>query len=368
MRRRPFHVHLRAIGAAAAVLAGGALLACNVPVFRYALERWHSDDYELYVFHRGALGQDESAACAWLAERATAPEGRANLLVAAVDVGAPMDPSAQEVWKDRRPAALPWAVLRYPRSAGIKDDAWEGAFSAAAARAIVDSPARRELGLRLLGGDAAVWVLLESGDRGKDDAAAAALAGLLGKLEKTLELPPQDPAGGEVLGEDAAGGAAAEVPPLRLSFTLMRVPRGGGAEDMLASMLRGTERELRALDGEPLVFPVFGRGRALYALAGAGITEDNVSPACEFLAGPCSCEIKAFNPGTDLLMAVPWDDCLADGIDSLPPLPPLTGLAVEPAAAESATARGRVLVSALIAGAVLLLGVAVGTAFVLRKR
>ncbi|HAK96131.1 MAG TPA: hypothetical protein DCM87_14340 [Planctomycetes bacterium] len=359
---------MRAAGAAAAVLAGGALLACSVPVFRYALERWHVDDYELYVFHRGALGPEERAAREWLAERATAPEGRANLLVAVVDVDAPMDPSAREVWKDRRPAALPWAVLRYPRSAGVKDDAWEGEFGAAAARAIVDSPARRELGQRLLGGDAAVWVMLESGDRGKDDAAAAALAGLLGKLEKTLELPPEETAGAVFPGDEAAGAATPPMPPLRLAFSVMRVSRTDAAEAMLAAMLCGTERELRALAGEPLVFPVFGRGRALFALAGAGINEDNVGPACEFLAGPCSCEIKAFNPGTDLLMAVPWDDCLAGGLVSLPPLPPLTGLAVEPEAAESTAARSRALVSALIAGAALLLCVAAGTVAVLRKR
>ena len=50
----------------------------------------------------------------------------------------------------------------------------------------------------------------------------------------------------------------------------------------------------------------------------------------------------------------------------MPPLPSLTGLAVEPEAAESAAARDRVLLSALIAGAVLLLCVAAGTAAVLR--
>ena len=32
-----------------------AALPCNIPVFRYALERWPSDDYQLVVYHKGPL-------------------------------------------------------------------------------------------------------------------------------------------------------------------------------------------------------------------------------------------------------------------------------------------------------------------------
>ena len=33
--------------------------ACNVPVFRYALERWQSDNYELLVLHQRDLTLEE---------------------------------------------------------------------------------------------------------------------------------------------------------------------------------------------------------------------------------------------------------------------------------------------------------------------
>ena len=35
------------------VICSGLALACSVPVFRYALERWDASPYALVVFHRG---------------------------------------------------------------------------------------------------------------------------------------------------------------------------------------------------------------------------------------------------------------------------------------------------------------------------
>ena len=35
--------------------------ACQVPVFRYALERWASDKYELAIFFNDSLNEDQEA-------------------------------------------------------------------------------------------------------------------------------------------------------------------------------------------------------------------------------------------------------------------------------------------------------------------
>jgi hypothetical protein len=87
---------------------------------------------------------------------------------------------------------------------------------------------------------------------------------------------------------------------------LVRVPRGVAAEQPLVEMLLGSEPDLIEFD-EPMVFPVFGRGRALLPLIGAGITADNVLESASFLVGACSCEVKDLNPGFDLLLAADWD-------------------------------------------------------------
>jgi len=73
-----------------------------------------------------------------------------------------------------------------------------------------------------------------------------------------------------------------------------------------------TEDDLASFDDEPIAFPVFARSIALYALLGQGITPVTIERACRFLAGPCSCVVKAENPGTDLLVSANWEDAVID--------------------------------------------------------
>jgi hypothetical protein len=96
---------------------------------------------------------------------------------------------------------------------------------------------------------------------------------------------------------------------------VLRVPRDSAEEQALVGMLLGCEPDLVELS-QPMAFPVFGRGRALLPLVGAGITAKNVHDAAEFLAGPCSCEVKEQNPGFDLLLKADWRDLLGQAIDT----------------------------------------------------
>ncbi len=74
----------------------------------------------------------------------------------------------------------------------------------------------------------------------------------------------------------------------------------------------------------PMVFPVFGRGRVLYALVGKSIKKINITKAAQFMTGPCSCLIKEGNPGTDLLIMADWESHIEDQGPGMPtPLPPL---------------------------------------------
>jgi hypothetical protein len=118
--------------------------------------------------------------------------------------------------------------------------------------------------------------------------------------------------------------APAEGVELKLAFSMLRVSRDDPAEQFLVSMLLETEPDLKDFSA-PMAFPVFGRGRALYALVGKGINADTIHEACEFLIGPCSCQIKDLNPGADLLMAVAWDDLIEGRAVVDKELPPLTG-------------------------------------------
>ena len=170
-------------------------------------------------------------------------------------------------------------------------------------QADVDSPARQELIHRLADGQTAVWLLLESGQQEQDDAAAALIEAELKKLEQELELPELTTAPEDSLLTSA---------PLAVGFSLLRVQRDDPAEQALVAMLIDSESDL-AERTDPMVFPVYGRGRALWGLIGPGITAKNIHDSASFLVGPCSCEVKELNPGFDLLLAADWDELLAQG-------------------------------------------------------
>jgi hypothetical protein len=87
---------------------------------------------------------------------------------------------------------------------------------------------------------------------------------------------------------------------------VIRVSRQDAQEATLIATLMGSEEDLKGLEKEPMVFPVFGRGRALYALIGKGIRPETIEEAATFLIGKCSCQVKEQNPGIDLLFTADW--------------------------------------------------------------
>ena len=308
------------VGVLAACARPGS--ACSVPVFRYALERWPADVYDVLVFHRGGLPPKDQAVVDWLEQHVSGDGASANCRVRVVDVAAQLDKPIQAVWERQSKPELPWMVVCYPWRLGIPQDAWSGRLSADVARRLLDSPARREIGKRLLDGDSVVWVLLESGDRAANEAAAKRLGAELGELQKMLEPPEsaQAPDNDQAAWDDADG-------PLRVAFSIVRVRRDDPAEAMLVHMLLRTEPDLHTFT-EPMAFPVFGRGRVLYALVGKGINADTIGEACGFLVGPCFCQAKYLNPGVDLLTAVDWENGIVEPIVDEVELAVLTGRSV----------------------------------------
>jgi hypothetical protein len=280
---------------AAALAAPAAARACNVPVFRYALDHWPSDPYRLTVFHRGPLAPEDRDALAALDRYAGGAHPAVVLELVNLDdapdgaKGVPAPPVGAE---------LPHLVVRYPAATRINAPVWAGRLRAGIPAALLDSPARREIARRVKGGDSAVWLLLACGDAAKDAAAETRLRAELQRLEKELKLPPRTPAP-----EDQVVGEVER--PLRLAFSVIRVERSDPAEEVLVRMLLNTEEDLPGR-ADPMVFPAFGRGRVLPALVGAGITPANIEDAAAFLVGPCSCQVKRDNPGVDLLLTADW--------------------------------------------------------------
>ena len=330
-------------------LAAGPADACDTPVFRYALERWQASYYGVLVFHDKELTVEQQKVVDWLGERAEDPNLPCNVAVQTVDVSgdANVPERFEPVFKAQEGKSLPRMVLCYPLRYGPIVPAWSTDVTMDNAIAIADSPVRRKIVEGILSGDSAVWVLLESGDKEKDDAAAKMLTDQFAALLKELELPPQpdedDPYGPPI--EEGPPG----MPKLKLAFSLLRFSRTDPAERAFVQMLLSTEEDLSTkYASEPMAFAVFGQGRAMWALVGEGISEDNVFETCAFLVGRCSCQVKDLNPGVDIVFAANWYGGLANASVGLtaPPLP-----APIAAVLPDADANGSTAVSATPAGA-----------------
>ncbi len=295
-----------------------AAIACSVPVFRYALEHWRPDAYRVYVYHDRDLDDSDRQRMQGIRDRSIAG---ANVQAVTIDVREPLDPSDQRRWDRLTDRSLPRMVVELPVAAGMGGDS-QGVGSAEWTGEEVDrllaSPARVELGKRLVAGDV-VWLFLDSGDRELDDRLFERLARQIDVEQSSLELPAIEEHDLKDLSTDPA--------ELEIRFSAMRLSRTDEAEKWLIEMLLSVEPDLRDEDfeGQPMVFPIFGRGRALFALVGEGISADLIHEAAAFLTGACQCTVKAENPGVDLLISVPWDN-LIQVSDPEAVSPPLIGL------------------------------------------
>jgi hypothetical protein len=62
-----------------------------------------------------------------------------------------------------------------------------------------------------------------------------------------------------------------------------------------------------AADTGPRVYAIYGRARAMPAIAGKHVTHAVLTECLAYLSGPCSCTIKDENPGVDLLTTWNWE-------------------------------------------------------------
>ena len=361
--------------AGALVAAGLALLstapslvACNVPVYRYALERWDPSPYDVcavidgeptpeqaaeleilskaFKVSNSAMGRGGGAAygTTFPGEPGTGaePTGGATpgpsvnvIFHKRIGDGAFVPPPIEEFLRtnpvkapvlvilphasDRpkmeaagRVPSVPWMKQGMPKS---DRKAVVEPFAPGVAAWLLDSPLRKTLVEHLMKGAVAVWLVIEGNSAGENDA-----------FEESLKLHISE--AGDALKTPGGDGKSA-MPPGVLS-PVLRLSRDATGERFLVSQLKSLFPAVRnAPPGSPVVVPVFGRGRALEALPANEITSELVGQILTFLVGNCSCEIKGMNPGIDLLLTAPWDKVAGASPrqSALPPLPGAGALA-----------------------------------------
>lgn len=309
-----------------------AALPCNIPVFRYALERWPSDDYQLVVYHKGPLPQQaekdlkkiESSIAASKAQNAAGESKFCNLAVVRLDVNGlasnSPEPRMQELlkhWKSelsQQSLEKPFAELRTAPISGRTLVVWSGELSAWDSTVMLSSPVRGQLCQNLMRGDAVVWLMIRSKDEGKNAAARKVLVEKNKELTQQIELPD---------GVGLPGSELFSEVPLLMDFTIAEVARDDAKERFLLSLFQRFDSDAFESD-EPLFIPVFGRGRALEVIPASRLDAGMIGDLTAFLCGACSCQVKERNPGFDLLLTMPWQEKLF-GAGPYPP-PPDVGL------------------------------------------
>ncbi|MCU0873133.1 MAG: hypothetical protein MUE50_12410 [Pirellulaceae bacterium] len=287
------------------LLAGsaGLALACDTPVYRYAMYRWEPAPYEVYYFHDKPLDEQASQVQKLVEAAAQSEEKPANLFFVAVSLTddpelKKIPPDVRKVWQDQQDRPVPSYMVVTPHGRKL----YQGALDEPILKAMLASPARNEVAKQLADGAAGVLIQLSGSDAAANDAAEKVTKELIadvgaGKIE--LYLPPG-------MGEMGEAGEENANPGLQLGFT--KIARTDPAEKWLIDSLLSMEDDLTNDEyaGQPMIFAVFGRGRALPPFVGKGITRENLLECVYFLTGACSCTVKDQNPGMDLLFAENW--------------------------------------------------------------
>ncbi len=309
--------------AAALMLSfGNAAHGCNIPVFRYALERWNADQTEIIVFSSGVLTEEESRFTAQLQQKSVNAGGNSNCRVIPVVVNDGKAESEQQLWESlhqsQQQLSLPFVVVRSRTGRNRVVNHWNASLRETMQSATLNtSPARQEMVRRILEGDAIVWLVLKPETSAASTAAAATCSMMLREqctvLSRKLELPD---------GIGLPGSELYSEVPLLLQFSVLEVSGKDPAERYLVEQLAGFQQQ--AWDqGQPLIVPVFGRGRVLEVIPAEDMSPQLMQELSGFLCGACSCQVKEQNPGFDLLLDTPWNSLLFG--EETPPPPPADG-------------------------------------------
>ena len=341
------------------------VLACDTPVYRYAMYRWQPAPYEVYFFHAGdeareALAPVEAAIEAVYNDAVAS----ANIALFPIDVAADKElktvpPDVRRTWQAKSDATVPQYMVVNPMGGEV----FTGDLTAEDIAEMIDSPLRQQVG-RLLGdGNAGVYLLVPGTDAALNQAAEKAVMKLVadvktGKLDlyagpepldfgptglpASQETEPHDPpdessteeqageereepgdtpddeeqtngVGEEPDGEDSDKAEAA--PPHSVAALTLTREMIGDQEQWLYRTLMAVEDDLGEFQDEPMLFVIFGRGRALPPYIGKGITYQNLVEVTEFVTGACSCTVAEQNPGVDLLTHYDWEAASAKVAD-----------------------------------------------------
>jgi len=303
--------------------------ACDTPVYRYAMYRWEPTPYEVYHFHAGEMDAAFAAASEKLADARHDKSAPANVAVYPVNLAKEAEvktvpPDVRRLWEKKveQGAKTPATVIVNP----LGFEVHTGDLAADDVAGLLQSPLRSEVGELLGKGHCGVYVLLLGTDARLNKAASEAVDKLIkdvnsGDLALYAGPDAYNPLSPKTASaqvsqddkEDASKDKAEKTtkPPhsaVALKFTQKQLK---AQDPWFYRSLMAVENDLYEFQDEPMLFVIYGRGRALPPYIGKGIVYDNLVEVTDFITSACSCTVKDQNPGVDLLMAYDWQSASA---------------------------------------------------------
>jgi len=317
MKRLTIHLQMYIL---MSMLSINTALACNVPVFRYALERWPSDPYPVVVVHDGPLTMEENALLTSISD-----EYGPYAVAFALDKQGDIPEGAEAILEHVEGKELPAVAVYYPDdSFGEGPPATTFNLNQSAIDDLMHGQLRKRVAEAIIGGDSVVWVLVKSGKTDLDQKAKKTLDQSLQTAEKEFVLPELD-----ATDYERHVSADAKV-DLKLSFRHIAVTTDDARDPAAMDLLLNRAPSLDLKDG-PIAFAFFGRGRVIGPIPHEYIKSDVINDVNLYLVSACSCQVKQDNPGWDMLFAVAWDELISGELTLAEAMPPLS----TPAAAAS---------------------------------
>lgn len=286
------------------VFAAAAAIACETPVYRYAMYRWEPAPYEVYFFHDAEPTEQHTQVAELLESVGRGSDAPANIAYLPVNLAedkelASVPPDVKKAWAAREDKSLPVYFISTPYGVGLTFEQ----LDTAAVNALIESPARKSLAAQLETGKLGVFVMLTGKEEAETKATEAIMKDLVdevrsGKVE--LYVSPTE-------ANDSESGEAAKA---NNDLGFIKIDRDSDEEKWFVRSLLAMEPDLER-EERPMVFLVYGRARALLPYIGKGITRENLLREIEFVSGACSCTVKEQNPGVDLLVRYDWESAAA---------------------------------------------------------
>lgn len=270
---------------------------------RVGFWKWKPDYYRAVVIYNAENPVESDEGLKAIQAKTEDKTRSLNLSLRKIDVTdkANIDEKTTEVLKIAEPEKFPFTIIYFPENSDVENPLWTGHVTLEEADTVADSPARREIARRLLKGESAVWLLIESGVEYKDYR-------ILKLLSEEIKNIGSNPSGGETPVPPKTDGAKEENKPGKhVKMSIMRISRDDTAEKSLLNMLNFIEPEIMNVSNEPVLVPVYARGRVLELFPNDEINRDNIRNTIGLLAGENIDRETGLKTGTALLLSVNWD-------------------------------------------------------------